>query len=242
MIRSVSLDLGGTLLTEVPSRFAIYAEEARRAGADDVSAARMKSLMRRVHARMPEVWNDSYRYDDRWFERFIIEVFAVELNCPQAAAEAASERLFARFEARETFRLFDGVHALLDGIRRLDLTVGVLSNWSARLPRVLTAVGLGDAFDWVVCSARDRVEKPDAAAFLFAAQRAGVAPDELLHAGDRLDLDGAAVRAGCGFVHVTHADVPLARVDAAKREVAVDGVPAVDSLPELLAWIRSHLA
>jgi len=269
MIRSVSLDLGGTLLTEEPPRYEIYAQEARTllasatvastaraskgapVASEEVTAAHMKTLMRRVHARMPVVWEGSYRYSDPWFERFIHEVFGVELGLDPPAVRTATARLFERFEAPATFRLFPGTDALLTGIRELGLGVGVLSNWSARLPRVLEAVGLADALDWVVCSAIDRVEKPDPAAFRLAARRAGAAPESLLHAGDRADLDGAATRVGCRFVLVRHRDHDerSVRIDTDGRTVrAADATPpgaprpeeAAD-LAELLHRIQSHV-
>lgn len=259
MIRSVSLDLGGTLLTEEPPRFEIYAQEARRlvaaagrSDASEVTAAHMKTLMRRVHARMPEVYEGSYRYSDPWFERFIIEVLGVELGLDEASVRAGTERLFERFESGSSFRLFPGIEALSTGVRELGLGLGVCSNWSARLPRVLEAVGLDGTFDWVVCSAADRVEKPDPGAFRLAAARAGVDPTELVHAGDRRDLDGACERVGCTFVHVRHSDHDErgVRIDAHTRTVAGPDPALVDaarprpvgSLTELLDRIRSIVA
>ena len=259
MIRSVSLDLGGTLLTEEPPRFEIYAQEARRllasAGRSEeraVTAAHMKTLMRRVHARMPEVYEGSYRYSDPWFERFIAEVLGVELGLDGPAVREGTQRLFERFESPATFRLFPGTDLLLTGIRDMGLRLGVLSNWSARLPRVLAAVGLAKAFDFVVCSALDRVEKPDPGAFALAAERGGVDPAELLHAGDRVDLDGACERLGCTFVLVRHAghEAGATGVDAgAPGHPGGEGPPrgarspaTVASLPELLDRIRSHVA
>jgi HAD superfamily hydrolase (TIGR01549 family) len=268
MIRSVSLDLGGTLLTEIEPRPAIYAAEARRVGVA-VSDGRMAELMRAAHRRLPEVltvpdgdprgpegnsigpkgnsigpkgnsigpkgnsigW---YRYSDPWFERFIAQIFQVELGVANGTLTLVTERLFARFQSAETFRQYPGIDPLLTGLRRLGLRVGVLSNWSARLPQVLEAVGLGEAFDFVVCSAIDRVEKPDRRAFELAAARAGCAPHECLHAGDRLDLDGAARDANCNFVLVAHPD-------AGHRELP-PGVDAVDGLAGLLRFVEERVA
>lgn len=240
MIRSVSLDLGGTLLTEIEPRPAIYAAEARRVGVA-VSDGRMAELMRAAHRRLPEVLTvpdgdprGSYRYSDPWFERFIAQIFQVELGVANGTLTTVTERLFARFQSAETFRQYPGIDPLLTGLRRLGLRVGVLSNWSARLPQVLAAVGLADAFDFVVCSAIDRVEKPDRRAFELAAARAGCAPHECLHAGDRLDLDGAARDADCNFVLVAHPD-------ADHRDLP-PGVDAVDGLPGLLRFVEERLA
>lgn len=238
MIRSVSLDLGGTLLTEAPPRFEIYADEARREGVD-VGAARMKALMRAAHARLPKEIDGAFRYSDPWFERFIDEIFQVDLGLSARRIPIVTERLFARFEAPSTFQLFPDVDLLLEGLRALRLRVGVLSNWSARLPRVLEAVGLGSAFDFVVCSAIDRVEKPDPRCFLLAAERAGVLPADLCHAGDRVDLDGAAKRAGCQFVHVRHPGVGHTSIDPGPR--SGDDGASVDGLAALLTRITERV-
>jgi putative hydrolase of the HAD superfamily len=237
MIRSVSLDLGGTLVTEVESRPAIYAAEARRLGLD-VSDQRMAQLMRAAHHHLPEVLDGSYRYSDPWFEQFISRIFRLELGVANGELTTLTERLFTRFQSAETFRLFPGVDALLGGLRRLGLRVGVLSNWSARLPRVLDALGLAQAFDFVVCSALDRVEKPDRRAFELAAARAGVAPHECLHAGDRVDLDGAARAAQCNFVLVRH---PGAAREA-NDDTIHESFDIVDGLPQLLEYVEERVA
>ncbi|MEZ5979912.1 MAG: HAD-IA family hydrolase [Planctomycetota bacterium] len=234
MLRAVSLDLGGTLLTESPSRYQIYAEEAQAEGID-VSSEEMGRVMGAAHARLPEVLDGSYRYSDPWFERFIREVFAVELGLDESRLPHVTERLFARFQDAASFALFPGIDALLTGLRAAGLRVGLLSNWSARLPKLLEAVGLGGAFDFVVCSAIDRVEKPDPAAFRLAAARAGVAPERCVHAGDRADLDGAAADVGMTFVLVRHGNMPGREPDDSRAAAVADG------LPSLLQWVEEHL-
>jgi REG-2-like HAD superfamily hydrolase len=233
MIRSVSLDVGGTLLTEIEPRPAIYAAEARRLGLA-VTDQRMAQLMRAAHHHLPEVLDGSYRYSDPWFEQFIARIFRVELHVANGELTALTERLFARFQSADTFRLFPGIHALLTGLRRLGLRVGVLSNWSARLPQVLDVMGIAPHFDFVVCSAIDRVEKPDRRAFELAARRAGVAPHECLHAGDRVDLDGAARAAQCNFVLVRHA--------GETHVESHENVDAVDGLQQLLEYVEKRVA
>lgn len=242
MLRAVSLDLGGTLLTESPSRSRIYAEEAQAEGID-TSEVVMRRSMGAAHARLPEVLDGWYRYSDPWFERFIREVFVVELGLAESRLAHVTERLFARFQDAATFTLFPGIDALSTGLRGAGLRVGVLSNWSARLPDLLRAVGLEQAFDFTVCSALDRVEKPDPAAFRLAAERAGVAPTECLHAGDRLDLDGAARAVGMEFVLVRHgsgAPEASARGGDDRRDPGRDGVAVAEGLPALLQWVLDH--
>jgi len=202
-LRAVFLDVGNTLLHEQPSRFAIYAEVARAHGLD-VDADGMHARMSGAHRSLPLRVDGHFRYSDRWFEAFIAEVFG---DCGWTARElrAVTEELFDRFESASTFRLFPGAIELLRDVRARGIRVGAISNWSARLPRVLAALGLDQAFDFVLCSAIEEVEKPDPRIFERALRRADVEPSEALHAGDRPDLDVQAARAvGIRAVLVDH--------------------------------------
>ncbi len=206
-LRAVFLDVGNTLLTERPSRFALYAEAASRRGRL-VAADDMRRRMAAANRALPEVLQGAYRYSDPWFEAFIDRIFGSApdgLGFDAGAVADITDELFARFEQADTFHVFDGAHALCRDLAEAGLTVGVISNWSARLPRVLEAVGLAPHLDPVLCSAAEGLEKPDSRLFLRAAARAGVAPAQALHAGDhpRLDVE-AARRAGMRAVLVDH--------------------------------------
>ena len=112
--------------------------------------------------------------------------------------------------------------------------MGVISNWSARLSRVLAAVGLAERFDSVLCSALEGLEKPDPALFLAAVRRAGVQPGEALHAGDHPEKDGYGARnAGLEAVLVDHGQSLPAGV--------APGIPRVGGLPQLRRLILSRL-
>ena len=95
---------------------------------------------------------------------------------------------------------FDHDVDYLAGVR-----VGVVSNWSPALGGLLEGLGLLRHLDPVVCSALERVEKPDPAIFLLALRRAGLPAAQALHAGDHPDKDVAAARsAGLESVLVDH--------------------------------------
>ena len=97
---------------------------------------------------------------------------------------------------------FAPVHGAAETVARLrsaGLRLAVVANWDCALPEHLEAIGLLDAFDTVVTSARAGVAKPDPAIFQLALRELGVEPDRALHVGDEpIDEQGARA-AGLAF-------------------------------------------
>ena len=233
-LQAVFLDVGNTLLREEPSRFEIYAQAARARGAR-VDAAGMRTLMGAAHRALPLRLDGAYRFSDPWFEAFIAHIFGRELGLGAAAVGEVTAELFERFEDARTFRVYPGAEELLETCRRRGLILGVISNWSARLPNVLRALDLERRIDLVLCSALEQLEKPDPTLFRAALERAGVPPEAALHAGDHPANDGYAARSlGIDAVLVDHA--------GALSPEQADGIPRVASLSELQGRILSRLA
>lgn len=233
-LEAVFLDLGNTLVHERTARPALYAEEGARAGLE-VDASEMGALMQRAHAALPRELAGAFRYSDEWFRAFQRRIFVDELGLAPARFEALSQRLFERFERADTFVLHPGARELLAALRARGLVLGLISNWSARLPRLLAALDLRSAFDFVLGSAEQRLEKPERALFELALRQAGVPPEHSLHAGDQLELDArGALAAGIAAVLVDHEG----RLGSEARAVC----PVVTSLPALRDLILSRTA
>lgn len=232
-LRAVFLDIGNTLLVEQPLRWTIYAEAARSRGTP-VTDARVRALMREADRSLPGRVEGGFRYSDPWLRAFIGKIFLDGLGMEPGLIPEIAEELFARFETPETFQLFAGARELLETCQEQGLQVGAISNWSARLPRVLDGLGIAGAFDHVLCSAIEELEKPDPALFLVALERAGVLAPDALHAGDHPEKDGyAAQSVGMAPVLVDHSGSLPGEVGA--------GIPRVGSLPELRELILSRL-
>jgi putative hydrolase of the HAD superfamily len=225
-LRAVFLDVGNTLVRERPSRFEIYAQCARQYGLP-VTTERMNQLMRAAHRELPREIAGAWRYTDRWFEAYIERIFGADLGLPRERLAELSRDLFARFSDAATFELFPGAAELCDELRARGLVVGLVSNWSPRLPRLVEQLGLAARTDFVLCSALERLEKPDEELFRRALGRAGVRADEALHAGDDLEKD---------FHGARHAGLRAVLVDHAR--VRADEAPRVHSLPELGQWVE----
>jgi REG-2-like HAD superfamily hydrolase len=221
-LKAVFIDVGNTLLYEKPSRFEIYAEGARRRGRN-VSGVEMMELMRRAHRELPRSIQGAFRYTDPWFESYIERIFHGYLGLAKVELPSVHEELFDRFGRVETFALHPGGDELLAELARRDLRIGIVSNWSTRLPALLERMGIARRVDFVLCSAIERAEKPDAAIFERALELANVEPHEALHAGDDYEKDVlGARRVGIRGVLVDH-----------RNEHEHGEVPRVRSLIEL---------
>lgn len=229
-LAAVFLDAGGTLLCEVPTRAAIYAEAARARGIE-IDEPAMRGLMYRTHAALPQRAGGHFRYTESWFAHFIERIYVGELRLAPERLAGLRDELIARFADPRTFRLFPGAHELVRDLHARGLVVGVISNWSERLPALLAQLGLAAELDFVLASAIEQCEKPEPEIFLRALARAGVDASRALHAGDGLTRDVHGARA-LGIL-------PLL-VDRSGRAANVD-FPRVRDLFELRRWIVERL-
>lgn len=94
-----------------------------------------------------------------------------------------------------------GLIEFLTAARNSGQRIGAVSDYPAQAK--LTALGVRDLFDVVVCAQDAGVQalKPEPAGILLALQQLGVTPDAAVYIGDRPEVDGeAARRAGVRFV------------------------------------------
>ncbi|EFG64577.1 HAD family hydrolase [Streptomyces sp. SPB074] len=142
-----------------------------------------------------------------------------------AEADAWFDAYFAHYEAAWT--LFTDVLPALDALARSHRH-GVLSNSSAAVqgPK-LTALGLGDRFESLLCAAELGVSKPEPGAFRAAARALGLAPAEIAYVGDEPWIDAR------GAVDAGLVGVWLDRAGRHAREDVPEGVHRIGGLREL---------
>ena len=149
-----------------------------------------------------------------FWRRVVTQAFAPWCSDP-LARDRIFDRLFAHFEEASAWEVFSDVWPLLRAARERAIPVVVVSNWDARLPRVLDVVGIGALVDHVVGSFEVGVEKPDPRIFEVALERAGPGVDRrrVLHVGDTPDEDVAGAAA---------AGIPVMLLDR-RRDAAPGG-------------------
>jgi putative hydrolase of the HAD superfamily len=102
---------------------------------------------------------------------------------------------------RSAHAVLGSAHALLESLRGRGIRTGVVANAWPEPSRVLRAdaqaFGLADLLDVIVFSDEVGLRKPQPEIFLHALERIGVAPEDAVFVGDRLDTDvQGAARAG----------------------------------------------
>ncbi len=228
-VQAIFLDAGNTLFVERRPRTEMYAEVAREFGSEATAEHVERSFSMRMK-ELPASIDGAYRFSTDWFRAFHDLLFQ-DLGVPGGRTGDAHERMVEVFEDPANFQVFEEVPEVLADLADRDLILGVVSNWSERLPRLLQALGIAEPFDFIVTSAELRAEKPDRSIFERALFRAGRRASETLHAGDHFERDvRGALNAGLRAALVERNGDP-----ARKRSSEREGVPVLRDLRPLLA-------
>ncbi|WP_234346142.1 HAD family hydrolase [Streptomyces sp. NRRL F-5755] len=134
--------------------------------------------------------------DEQWRRR------VADGLAPACGSVGRARDLVAAWSAL-TGRVDTEVVALLAALRGT-VPVVLVSNATTRLETYLAAVGLAEAFDAVVSSARIGVAKPDPRVFTTAAGRAGAEPRRCLFVDDSPGNVTAARAVGMAGLHYRH--------------------------------------
>jgi len=202
LIRAVSVDATGTLFR--PRDLGGDYERILARHGITVDRSRLERLL-------PEVWREFGCVSDPGRDRFrahpdgsagfwrdVLDRVAGRAGIAERPSRFAAAELYARFAEPDAWSLYDDALPALDRLREAEVPLVVTSNWDERLPRLLAGLGLAERFAAIVVSFDVGVEKPHREIFRVAAQRLGLPPGAILHAGDREleDVEGAR---GAGF-------------------------------------------
>lgn len=199
MIRALLFDAAGTLIEPAEPVAEVYARHFAAAGwVIGVPAIRAAFGAVFAGAAPPDYRSagDGDQAERAWWREVVFETLeacGVDAAADRERAQACFEGLFHHYAAPGAWRVFPEVAAVLEAARRAGLATGVVSNFDRRLHGILD--GLGLSFGFVLTSADARARKPDPSIFRQALARLGMAPSEVLHAGDSPEADGAGARA-----------------------------------------------
>lgn len=205
LYRGIFFDAGNTLLSVHPSIGYIYADTARRYGAnldEETVEASFKALWNKT---APLVSNEGHRltYDRErdWWRDIVRHVFRDHVRFEDF--DAFFNDLYDRFALPESWKLYGDVIEILERLKKEGFRIAMISNWDSRLPHLVEQLGISGYFESIVVSALVGYEKPHPAIFRIALEETGMSPGETVYVGDDLFLDYQAARkAGMNAIHL----------------------------------------
>jgi putative hydrolase of the HAD superfamily len=193
--RAVLFDAVGTLIRPEPSVAAAYALVGRRHGIQiaeselhglfRASMARQDEIDRRLHAGR----TSQAREIERW-RGIVADVFG---DAPQAGH--IFDDLWEHFARPDNWRLFDDAAEVWQTLTAAGVTIGIASNFDARLDGICKTLAPLTDCRHVFVSSRVGWRKPRPEFFAAIAQELGIQPEEMLLVGDDLENDFRAARA-----------------------------------------------
>ena len=177
MIRAVLFDVGGPLDLETAHEAAIDT---------DIRAARQ----REGFAVDEAAWHAANAFAVSSFAPSVYKAVIWRLT---GGDPAASERAYAwveeRGHSRDLFELRSGIPDILEALTQRGLKLGLAANQPLTTLERLARHGIGHYFENQGISAIYGFRKPDVRLFLRACEDLGVAPEECVMVGDRIDND-----------------------------------------------------
>lgn len=194
MVKAVYFDVGSTLVIPSPDIDGMLYRVACRRGhvvsLEEVSRnlPAIKAFYEGQYHTNSGFWRSRESAAKVYLEMYRLLCRLVGL---EADAEGIAREVHRSYQHPSSWAVFDDVVPCLEALQGLGLRLGVISNWAPNLKGLLDGLGIGQYFEDVVASAAVGCCKPDSAIFELALGRMGVAPQEAVHVGDRLDADGA---------------------------------------------------
>ncbi|OAQ20125.1 HAD-IA family hydrolase [Thermosulfurimonas dismutans] len=195
MFKAIIFDAEGTLFHIRPSVGAIYAEVLRLFGRE-VPASELEARFRKL---WPEIRKELTLFGKEeclefWRKAFFETVSPWLDGLPE---DETFRRAYEYFASPKAFVPAKGFPEVLSLLKKSGVKTAILSNWDERLHRLLSALGLKQAFDAIFTACELGVGKPDPEAFHLACEALGVRPEEALMIGNdpKEDYEGA-LRAG----------------------------------------------
>lgn len=189
-------DAGETLVHPEPSFPELFAKVVRDAG-HHIEAAQVEDAVGLVTRRMDaaardgKAWSTSpERSREFWFA--IYASFLQALSIPDS--ELLRAGLYETFSDPANYSLFPDALPAIESLDAAGFSMGVISNFEAWLDGLLDGLAVGEYLPVRAISGLEGVEKPDAALFEVALERAGLAPGDCAYVGDNplSDMEPAA--------------------------------------------------
>jgi putative hydrolase of the HAD superfamily len=197
MPRAIFFDAAGTLIHLTKSVGTNYALVAARQGLA-LDSAQLDRAFAAVWREMPlrSATGEPRKGDDKGWWRDLIErlLNRVAPRITPLDRDAFFEAAYGHFAEAGVWDLYPEVREVIE-VLAPDFELAVVSNFDGRLRVILEHLALSEYFRHVFISSELGADKPDPLIFRRALESSGLAPDEVLHAGDDPKRDWAAASA-----------------------------------------------
>ena len=206
---AIVFDVGETLLHMKPTRAELFAKVLSSHGFEADQSALEKAIGRTNRALDEEFANLEGGDESGFWKHFDDMVlhqigFKGDLELIHRALVEEFDRVLPKVG---TWVDYPETKEVLHGLRSRGFTLGVISNGSILVNKVLDNLELTKDFDFVIVSHEVGMTKPSRKIFSMAADRAGTSPNRMLYIGDRLSTDvKGAVGAGMNAILIDRAD------------------------------------
>lgn len=189
-VKGVLFDVGETLAYPHPSFAEAFSIVCKSCG---VSISPLE-----VEAVQDDLWKlaigertqKGYSFSTNSSEKFWLRFYREFLSALQIQGRDDLLRaLYDHFSAPASYRLFADVVPVLHELRKMNLVLGVVSNWEGWLQQFLEEKEIADFFQVKAISGIVRLEKPDPEIFIYAMKQADLLPCETVHVGDSVEND-----------------------------------------------------
>lgn len=191
-VRAIFFDVGGTLL-DMGDPEAAYRDVLRRHGYE-VSPEQLHEWVvaaqeaSRLAGGPPA---SDYRVDperSRARRETLLSELLRQANVTEHL-DACGEGIRESWIGTQVFHSFRETASVLAQLKLAGFILGTVSNWESRLAALCANHGIAHHFDFILASESEGYAKPSTRMFEIALERAGVAPDEVVHIGDSMVED-----------------------------------------------------
>ena len=193
-VEAVTFDVGGTLIRPWPSVGHVYSEVAAGCGVEGISPEVLNLQFAAAWANLK-----NFNHGRGEWAALVDTTFAGLTK--QLPSETFFPELYDRFASPDVWRAYDDVAPAVDALASRGIQLGIVSNWDDRLRPILDGLGLSKYFEAIIVSCEVAFPKPSPVIFEHASKKLGMAPQFILHVGDRADHDVAGAKSA-GFQSV----------------------------------------
>jgi putative hydrolase of the HAD superfamily len=197
----VLFDAMGTLIELREPVGETYARMARPYGvalpAQRVDDAFRRSLRRAPPLVFPDaIATETERRERDWWRTLVRSTFLASDSAVRFSDfDAFFDALYRALSEPDAWSCKPGCREALTELRARGLTLGIVSNFDRRLPRLLEGLAIAPLIDAVVLPSDAGAEKPDPRIFQLALERLGTPAAASVFVGDSVERDIAGARA-----------------------------------------------